>query len=610
MQKDPMVARGDPKDKKANRIGLSKVIIDDETHIGIGPTSSRIAVVDYDFTNEKLLEGAEPLKSGERFKMKFKFDKPPTEFQWSVLNLSKKEIGLIESDLHFHQVSVWATIYRTMDLLEQPDILGRRIPWAFGNGRINILPHACYEENAWYDRESQAICFGYYYNTSDLVENLPEEQLVFTCLSHDVVTHELGHAILDGLKPYYLETTSPATGGFHEYFGDAIAITSSLSNREMVVQVAGRDDAVLKKKNPIANIAKELGRTLNVDKDFVRNAQNDKDLEDLTQDEIYSEHDYSVVLTGAYYDLLERIYKHRYSLLKDRIKKGEEKDDKKKLGSVRVRSLMAAAEIVRRMMLRALDYCPPVDLNYLDYARAVYRADKMAYPIEPDLYRNMWLWVCIERKICTTTSEDFKDAARDPVEIAHEEIDPPHTIRNCNLSGLDIEKISSSETDAYDFIDANRDVLSLPITANIKVINLYRTNKKSANDYRVPTELIIEFVWVSDVKLNSEKDEDGNYAFGELEDTYAKLWCGGTLVFSGAGNLLHYTVKNEDNARKEALIEYMKYLYQAKYIGVENPENGLGADMKKKFSATIEEGRVTLKQNAAMRCRKGKRDAQ
>ena len=610
MQKDPLVARGESgisteDEKKENRIGLSKVLIKGETTVGIGPTSSRIAVVDFDFTHDKVLEGAQLHSSGERFKVSFKFDKAPDSSVKTVSNLSEKEIAQIESDIHFHQVNVWATVHSTMTLLEQPDILGRRIPWAFDSGRIKILPHACYEENAWYDRESQAICFGYYYNKSELVDDLPDDQLIFTCLSHDVITHELGHAILDGLKPYYLETTSPANGGFHEYFGDAIAITSSLANRELVVQVAGRDDAVLKKKNPIACIAKELGQTLGFDKDFLRSAQNDKDLDDLTEEEMFSEHDYSVVLTGAYYDLLERIYMHRIKLLENDAGKDADKSDGIS-GGMRVNALLGAAGITRRMMLRALDYCPPVDLNYLDYARAVYRADEMAFPSEPDLYRQMWLWVCIERKICKTIPKGYKDAGRDPIAIAREEIDPPAAIKNSEFRGLDIDKLSASETDAYDFIDLNRDVLDLPRTANIEVINLYRTNKTSVNDYRVPTEIIIEFVWANEVKLANEEGKSGPLEFGELENTYAKLWCGGTLVFSREGNLLHYTVKNENESRKRAFVKYMAHLYREGYIDVAQPEKGLGASMHRKFTATITDGKVSLKSNSAMRCRGGR----
>ena len=68
--------------------------------------------------------------------------------------------------------------------------------------------------------------------------------------------------LLDGLKPYYNEVTSVATAGFHEYFGDAIALTAALDHRKVVVEVAGRQDGVLTPKSLVANIGQQFGQGL------------------------------------------------------------------------------------------------------------------------------------------------------------------------------------------------------------------------------------------------------------------------------------------------------------------------------------------------------------
>ncbi len=59
---------------------------------------------------------------------------------------------------------------------------------------------------------------------------------VFTCRSFDIVAHETGHAILDGLKPGWLDHPSnqPQTGGLHEWFGDLCAIFLTLSQLDQV----------------------------------------------------------------------------------------------------------------------------------------------------------------------------------------------------------------------------------------------------------------------------------------------------------------------------------------------------------------------------------------
>jgi hypothetical protein len=59
----------------------------------------------------------------------------------------------------------------------------------------------------------------------------PDGRRIHTCLSHDIVAHELGHAVLDG--PAVLQRSDVrANRRFHEYFGDAVAMMSSLATRE------------------------------------------------------------------------------------------------------------------------------------------------------------------------------------------------------------------------------------------------------------------------------------------------------------------------------------------------------------------------------------------
>ena len=49
---------------------------------------------------------------------------------------------------------------------------------------------------------------------------------VFTCLSHDVIVHELTHALLDGLRPHFTIPTQIDVLAFHEAFADLIACFS------------------------------------------------------------------------------------------------------------------------------------------------------------------------------------------------------------------------------------------------------------------------------------------------------------------------------------------------------------------------------------------------
>ena len=87
--------------------------------------------------------------------------------------------------------------------------LGRRITWAFEGNRLIVLPHAGFGENAYYDRASKSLQF-YYFNGPN--------GTVYTCLSSDIVNHEFGHAVLDGLQPYYYESVTGGSGGLSTSF--------------------------------------------------------------------------------------------------------------------------------------------------------------------------------------------------------------------------------------------------------------------------------------------------------------------------------------------------------------------------------------------------------
>ena len=111
-----------------------------------------------------------------------------------------------------------------LEFYEEPWALGRPVPWGFDGNRLIVVPHAGFGENAFYDQHSKSLQF-YYFGD--------QQSPGYTCLSHDIIAHETGHAILDGIRPMYNQLSSVQTAAFHEFIGDLTAILLALFNQDI-----------------------------------------------------------------------------------------------------------------------------------------------------------------------------------------------------------------------------------------------------------------------------------------------------------------------------------------------------------------------------------------
>lgn len=179
---------------------------------------------------------------------------------------------------------------------------GAPLPWAWNSGTntapLEIFPHGLPNVmNAYYSRTERALKFG------DFIPNgMPDR--MFTCRSFDIVAHETGHAVLDGLKPQWiLSSAPPQTGGLHEAFGDLTAIFLALSQMDQVEAVIAQTKADLHDKTFLADMAEQFGLALGRS-NGLRNADNDLTLAE-TGNQV---HAISQVFTGAVYDILADIF--------------------------------------------------------------------------------------------------------------------------------------------------------------------------------------------------------------------------------------------------------------------------------------------------------------
>lgn len=143
-------------------------------------------------------------------------------------------------------------------------------------------------------------------------------QAVFAGESPDVVCHELGHALLDALRPQLFNAASIEAAAFHESFGDMSALLSALQLPSIRSRVLLQTEGRLYRSSRHSRIAEQLGWAIRqvrpdaVDPDCLRNAVNSffyMDPSKLPPDgpsgQLSSRpHSFSRVFTGAFLEML------------------------------------------------------------------------------------------------------------------------------------------------------------------------------------------------------------------------------------------------------------------------------------------------------------------
>jgi hypothetical protein len=310
----------------------------------------------------------------------------------------------------FHQQMVYAVAMKTIDHFQTA--LGRVALWAprlaTTDGkrqsrfvrRLRIYPHALREANAYYSPEKGALLFGYFRAADNSVENLPGG-LVFNCLSHDVVAHETTHALLDGLHPRYKEPTGMDMLAFHEAFADIVALFQHFTI-PAVLGAAIRDakgHAGLSDK--LAGLAVQFGDAIGSHgalRSAIASKPNSSDYKTTTEP-----HDRGSLLVAAIFAAFTRVYDRRTRDLFRLATGGTGVLPEGEIPHDLARRLAEeAAEIAKSFLhvcIRSLDYCPPIDLTFGEYLRALITADRDLIPNDKDGYRVAFIAAFRERGI-------------------------------------------------------------------------------------------------------------------------------------------------------------------------------------------------------------------
>lgn len=357
----------------------------------------------------------EPLPDGPRgeYVEVVDFD-PPSDCFYAPVDLDHASVlaqnGLSPSDGNpqFHQQMVYAVAMTTIDRFERA--LGRKAMWAdrWERGerstefvqRLRIYPHAMREANAYYSRGKGSLLFGYFPASSDRRSSDLPGGVVFTCLSHDVVAHETTHALLDGFHEHFMEATNPDVLAFHEAFADIVALFQHFTFPEQLRHQIAKTRGELSNENLLAQLAVQFGNASGSHgalRDFIGKwdekkkswAPHDPDPTEI--DRTVEVHDRGAIFVAAVFDAFLSIYRWRTrDLLRlatggsGVLRQGELHPD---LVNRLAGEATKTAGHILNMCIRALDYCPPVDLTFGEYLRALVSADIDLMPDDPLGYR-------------------------------------------------------------------------------------------------------------------------------------------------------------------------------------------------------------------------------
>ena len=332
------------------------------------------------------------LKPGPRGEAVEVVDYNPVHDTWSAMIdlddpfvLAQDGMEPAEGDPRTHQQIVYAVTTGVLERFER--YLGRRFRWR-GEKQLRLVPHAFEGRNAFFDPKRKAVLFGYFRaDANDPGANLPD-QMIFTCLSSDIIAHEVTHAIVHRLRRYFSEPTNRDVLASHEAFADLIALFQHFSHRDVVFDAVTTTAGALDKGGVLFDLADEFGKSTGRGAALRRAIDPAVPREEQRTPERFraatEPHERGACFVAAVFDaFLDHFEGSVADLL--RIASGGtgilppgrlHPDLVNRVTTEAVRS----ADRHLAMVVRAFDYLPPLDVTFGDIVRAIVTADHALYP--------------------------------------------------------------------------------------------------------------------------------------------------------------------------------------------------------------------------------------
>ena len=406
----------------------------------------------------------------------------------------------------FDQVDSYTCAYQTLDMLEK--LLGSKIEWAFNSSRLTVVPHKQEGKNAYYSRYASSINF-FWFQSPAL------NKTVQTSEAADITTHETSHASLDGMKPGYLGWDNE-TMSVHEAFADLGAMFFALQDETNILRGLLQNEGNFRNESLFSRLGEEFGKALHLeDTDpnndsqiYLRSMINNftyADPDTLPDDHNYDHltgepHNFSRLLSGSVYDILEKVY------AKNLPKDGA--TDKKAC----LCALTSARDTVAKLFVKSFNFAPENACKYRDVALGMIKVDRMENQgANEDILKQEF----IERGIITQQDVDNLNAQ--------------------SIPQITVRKRLSTPEDVQKFLEKHGDSLGIPdgLTLNLRSIT---TNDKG--------ERFVNMGFSEEMELKGKE-------FGKYDGYYADVSGGLTLAFDKGGKLIDFNFDSITDGKKE-----------------------------------------------------------
>lgn len=535
---DPSLRVGSGKNR---RILTAEVEVPHEV-LAAGPRGYRVHVIDYDSTSDTIYA---PLGAAAYANTHDPFPKPVD--------------ATILGDPKFHAQNVYAIVMRTLARFERA--LGRRIEWSFGGHQLYVAPHAFADANAFYSDRDRALLFGYFPSPNS-------EDMVFTCLSHDVIVHETTHALLDGLRERYTDPSSPDQAAFHEGFSDVVALLSAFAIPEVVraaleskkglpksVRRSALTPAALR-KSVLLGVAKQLGSELSgVRGSALRRSVQLPAGPDLLSDPLFRQpHRRGEIFVAAMMNAFIEVLGKGLATLGD-------VDGRGPLDRERViKECADTADRLLNICIRAIDYCPPTDLRFGDFLSALITSDHEIVPDDSRYGFRGAIRDSFGQFGIPPTSAQIESGAWEP---------PVRPDQVLDYSGIHFDSLRHNHDEAFRFIWQNRGLLGIFEDAYTRVLSV-RPCSRVGPDGFILHETVAEYYQV----LTLEARELKRLKITKPKEMPAgdeiRLYGGGSLIFDEYGRLKYHVRNRIDNTERQQ--KRLRHLWEAGFF-----EKGSGA---------------------------------